>query len=214
MVAAGLLGPAALLSSRLQEDVRRDLRARDASVRVVAGPLGIARGRLARLSLRARGATVAGASVDEITLDLRGVAIDRRRAFAGDLVLQGTDRGTAALVVGEQSLRTYLMDGRGMRNADVRMDDGAVTITGQIMFLNALVDVTLRAGLIILDGTSLVLDVQQLRVSGLDVPRELGNALAVSINPILTAPLQPLPLRLTGVTVDGGTARIVGEVAR
>ena len=207
------MGPAVILSSRLQNDVRRDLRARDASVRVTAGPVAIAQGRLARLSLRARGAMLDGASIDEVTLDLRGVTIDPGRAFRGDLVLRRVESGTAVLVVGEESLRRYLAEGRGFRNAGVRMDDGVVTITGQITILNALVDVTLRAGLVVRDGRHLALDVQQLRVSGLEVPRDVGNALVIAINPILTAPQQPVPLRLTGVTVDGGAARLVGEVA-
>ena len=207
------MGPAVILSSRLQNDVRRDLRARDASVRVTAGPVAIAQGRLARLSLRARGAMLDGASIDEVTLDLRGVTIDPGRAFRGDLVLRRVESGTAVLVVGEESLRRYLAEGRGFRNAGVRMDDGVVTITGQITILNALVDVTLRAGLVVRDGRHLSLDVQQLRVSGLEVPRDVGNALVIAINPILTAPQQPVPLRLTGVTVDGGAARLVGEVA-
>jgi len=207
------VGPAVILSSRLQNDVRRDLRARDASVRVTAGPVAIAQGRLARLSLRARGAMLDGASIDEVTLDLRGVTIDPGRAFRGDLVLRRVESGTAVLVVGEESLRRYLAEGRGFRNAGVRMDDGVVTITGQITILNALVDVTLRAGLVVRDGRHLSLDVQQLRVSGLEVPRDVGNALVIAINPILTAPQQPVPLRLTGVTVDGGAARLVGEVA-
>ncbi|HLA24843.1 MAG TPA: DUF2993 domain-containing protein [bacterium] len=210
---AVLVGPAVILSSRLQNDVRRDLRARDASVRVTAGPVAIAQGRLARLSLRARGAMLDGASIDEVTLDLRGVTIDPGRAFRGDLVLRRVESGTAVLVVGEESLRRYLAEGRGFRNAGVRMDDGVVTITGQITILNALVDVTLRAGLVVRDGRHLSLDVQQLRVSGLEVPRDVGNALVIAINPILTAPQQPVPLRLTGVTVDGGAARLVGEVA-
>ena len=207
------MGPAVILSSRLQNDVRRDLRARDASVRVTAGPVAIAQGRLARLSLRARGAMLDGASIDEVTLDLRGVTIDPGRAFRGDLVLRRVESGTAVLVVGEESLRRYLAEGRGFRNAGVRMDDGVVTITGQITILNALVDVTLRAGLVVRDGRHLSLDVQQLRVSGLEVPRDVGNALVIAINPILTAPQQPVPLRLTGVTVDRGAARLVGEVA-
>ena len=207
------MGPGGVLSSRLQNDVRRDLRARDASVRVTAGPVAIAQGRLARLSLRARGAMLDGASIDEVTLDLRGVTIDPGRAFRGDLVLRRVESGTAALVVGEESLRRYLAEGRGFRNAGVRMDDGVVTITGQITILNALVDVTLRAGLVVRDGRHLSLDVQQLRVSGLEVPRDVGNALVIAINPILTAPQQPVPLRLTGVTVDRGAARLVGEVA-
>jgi len=212
VVVAALAGPGVVLSSRLQNDVRRDLRARDASVRVVAGPVAIARGRLARLTLRARGATLDGASVDEVTLDLRGVTIDPGRAFRGDLVLRRVERGTAVLVVGEESLRRYLAEGRGFRNAGVRMDDGVVTVTGQVTVLNALVDVTLRAGLVVRAGRHLALDVQQLRVSGLEVPRDVGNALAISINPILTAPREPVALRLTGVTVGGGTARIFGEV--
>jgi len=211
VVVAALAGPGVVLSSRLQNDVRKEWRARDASVRVVAGPVGIARGRLARLSLRARGAMLDGTSVDEVTLDLRGVTIDPGRAFRGDLVLRHVEAGTAALAVGEESLRRSLAS-HGFRNPEVRMAEGVITITGQVTVLSAFVDVVLRAGLVVRDGRHLTLDVQELRVSGLEVPREVGNALAASINPILTAPREPVPLRLTGVTVSGGAARIAALV--
>jgi hypothetical protein len=213
VVVAALAGPGVLLSSRLEGDVRRILHAPDASVRVIAGPLGILQGRLARLHLRARGAAFDGASVDEMTLELRGVAIDPVRAFRGELVLRGVEHGSVTMTVGEESLRRYL-EGRGVRNPTVQMDRGVVTMAGQVTVLSALVDVALRAGLVVRDGVRLTFDIQELRVGGLDVPRDLGNALAASINPVLTAPQEPVPLRLTGVTIGHGAARIMGEVAR
>jgi hypothetical protein len=213
VVVAALAGPSVLLSSRLENDARRSLRAQDGSARVIAGPLGVLQGRLARLDLRAHGAMFDGTSVDAITLELRGVTIDPVRAFRGELVVRGVERGSVTMVVGEESLRRYL-ESRDVRNPAVRMERGVVTMTGQVRVLNALVDVTLRAGLLVRDGIRLAFDIQELRVGGLEVPRDIGNALAASINPILTAPQQPVPLRFTGVTIDAGAARVVGEVAR
>ncbi len=214
VIVAALIGPGAVLSWRLQDGVRRDLRARDASVRLVAGPIDLTRGHVARLTVFARAAALDTMSMDEVHLDLRSVTLDPARALGGELVLRDVGSGTAMVVVGEESLRRYLADARGFRNAGVQMDNGTVTITGQLTVLNALVDVSLRAGLLVRDGRSLALDVQQLRVSGLEVPRDVGNALVISINPILTAPERPVPLRFTGVTVDDGVARIAAEVAR
>lgn len=213
MVIAAVAGPSVLLSPRLENDVRRSLRAQDASARVIAGPLGVLQGRLARLDLRARGAMLNGTSVDEIALQLRGVTIDPVRAFRGELVLRSVESGTVTVVVGEESLRRYLVS-RDVRNPAVRMDRGMLTVTGQVTVLSALVDVTLRAGLIVRDGTRVAFDIQELRVGGLEVPRDIGNALAASINPILIAPQQPVPLQFTGVTIERGAARITGEVAR
>lgn len=210
--AAILAGPGLVLSARLGTEVRHDLRADTAAVRVVAGPLAVARGRIPRLRLSARNAALDGASVDEITLDLRGVAIDPARAFRGELALRSVESGTASLLLGEESVRRYLAEHGGVRNAGVRMDGGVVTVTGQVAVLGALVEVTMRAGLAVRDGTQVVLDVRQLRLGGLEVPPEVGNALVTSINPILTAPREPVPLRLVGVTVDEGTARLTGEV--
>jgi hypothetical protein len=181
-------------------------------VRATSGPLAIVQGRLARLRVRARDAKVDGTTVDELTLDLRGVSVDPGRAFRGDLVLRDVDGGRAVLVIGETHLREYL-ESRGVQGAAVQLDDGTVGVTGRVTILNALVEVTLRAGLVIRDGRRLDLDVQELRVSGLDVPRDVGNALASSVNPILTAPQQPVRLRFTSVGVDGGTVRLAGEVA-
>jgi hypothetical protein len=207
-----LVGPGLVLSSRLESNLQAALQARDASVRVTGGPLVIFQGRLARLRVRARDAKFDGTTVDEVTLDLRGVSVDPGRAFRGDLLLRGVDGGRAVLLVGEARFREYL-ESRGVQGAAVRLDDGAVRVTGRVTILNALVEVTLRAGLVIRDGVRLDLDVQELRVSGLEVPRDVGNALASSVNPILTAPQQPVRLRFTGVGVDGGTARLTGEVA-
>jgi LmeA-like phospholipid-binding len=210
--AAVLAGPGLLLSSRLEGDLQAALRAREVSVRAVAGPLGIIQGRVSRLRVHARDAKFDGTAVDEVTLDLRGVRVDPGRAFRGDLVLRGVESGRAVLLVREERLREYL-ESRGVQGATVRLDAGIVQVTGRVTVLNALVDVALRAGFVIRDGTRLDLDVQELRVSGLEVPRDVGNALASSVNPILSAPQEPVRLRLTGVAVEGGTARLVGEVA-
>lgn len=209
---AALVGPGLWLSSRLESDLQAALQAREVSVRATGGPLAIVQGRLARLRVRARDAKVDGTTVDELTLDLRGVSVDPGRAFRGDLMLREVNGGRAVLVIGETHLREYL-ESRGVQGAAVQLDDGTVRVTGRVTILNALVEVTLRAGLVIRDGRRLDLDVQELRVSGLDVPRDVGNALASSVNPILTAPQQPVHLRFTGVGVDGGTARLAGEVA-
>lgn len=209
---AALVGPGLWLSSRLESDLQAALQAREVSVRATGGPLAIVQGRLARLRVRARDAKVDGTTVDALTLDLRGVSVDPGRAFRGDLVLRDVDGGRAVLVIGETHLREYL-ESRGVQGAAVQLDDGTVRVTGRVTILNALVEVTLRAGLVIRDGRRLDLDVQELRVSGLDVPRDVGNALASSVNPILTAPQQPVRLRFTGVGVAAGTARLAGEVA-
>lgn len=212
VVAAALLGPGVLLSSRLERDLQASLRARDVSVRATAGPVAVFQGRLARLRVRAADAKFDGTAVDEVVLDLRGVRVDPGRAFQGQLVLRGVERGTAVLVIGEARLREYL-ESRGVQGAAVQLDDGVLRVTGRVTVLNALVDIALRAGLALRDGTRLDLDVQELRVSGLEVPRDVGNALASSVNPLLTAPQEPVRLRFTGVGIDAGTARLTGEVA-
>jgi hypothetical protein len=212
VVAAAALGPGVLLSSRLERDLQASLRARDVSVRTTAGPVAVFQGRLARLRVRAADATFDGTAVDEVVLDLRGVRVDPGRAFQGDLVLRGVEGGTAVLVIGEARLREYL-ESRGVQGAAVQLDDGVVRVTGRVTVLGALVDVALRAGLALRDGARLDLDVQELRVSGLEVPRDVANALASSVNPLLTAPQEPVRLRFTGVGIDRGTARLTGEVA-
>ncbi|HEY6103952.1 MAG TPA: LmeA family phospholipid-binding protein, partial [bacterium] len=131
MVIAAVAGPSVLLSSRLESDVRRSFRAHDASARVIAGPLGVLQGRLARLDLRARGAMLDGTSVDEIALQLRSVTIDPVRALRGELVLRSVENGAVTVVVGEESLRRYLVS-RDLRNPAVRMDRGMLTVTGQV----------------------------------------------------------------------------------
>jgi hypothetical protein len=211
VLAAALAGPGLLLSSRLADDLQAALGARVVSVRAAAGPIAIFQGRLSRLRIHAIDAKFDGTTVDAVTLDLRGVRIDPGRAFRGTLVLHGVDGGTAVLMVGEARLREHL-ESRGVQGAAVQLDDGVVRATGRVTLLGALVEVALRAGFVIRDGTRLDLDVQELRVGGLEVPRDVANVLAASVNPILTAPREPVRVRLTGIGVDRGIARLTGEV--
>lgn len=211
VIGALFVAPSLVLSSLLEGDLRGALRAREASVRVTASPLAAVQGRLSRLHVRARGADFGGTIVDEVVLDLYGLTVDPGRALRGDLVLRGLEGGTAELVVGEENLRRYL-ESRAVEGATVRMAGGVLEVTGRVAVLSALVDVTLHGGLVLRDGLRVDLEIRDLRVSGVLVPRELGTVLAVSVNPLLTAPQEPVPLRFTGVTVDGGTVHLTAEV--
>lgn len=202
------------MSLQLSGGVQRDLNAQDASVRVIAGPIGIITGRISRLQLDARQAVVEDVTVSRIRVTLRDVRLDTRRALAGRLVIRGTRGGTASVVVDEAAVQRYLSEKRDVRNANVHLDNGVAIITGSVNALGSSFEVTLRARLEVARGRDIVLRVENIGVGGVALPPEIGNALATAVNPLVTAPQQPVPIRFTGVSVDNGRAVITGEPAR
>lgn len=214
VVAIIVIAPAVVMSWQLSNGAQRDLQAQDASVRVVAGPIGILTGRIARLRLHAEGAIVEGVTVSEIRVTLRDVSLDTRRALGGMLVIRRTGGGTASMVVDEAALQRYLAEKREVRNARVHLDDGIATITGTVNVVNSSFEVGLRARLEVARGRDIVLRVEHLGIGGVALPPDLGNALATAVNPLVTAPTRPIPIRFTNVIVDNGRAVITGEPGR
>jgi len=214
VVAIIVVAPAVVMSWQLSNGVQRDLRTRDASVRVMSGPIGIVTGRISRLRLDAEHATVEGVTVSQIRVTLRDVNLDTRRALRGQLVIRRTGGGSASIVVDEAALQRYLAEQREVRNARVHLDDGIATITGTVNVLNSSLEVGLRARLEVARGRDIVLRVEHIGIGGVALPPDLGNALATAVNPLVTAPQQPIPIRFTSVVVDNGRAVIAGEPAR
>ncbi len=209
-----IVAPAAILSWELSVGLRRDLRARDAAVRVRAGPLGLVTGRVGRLDFRAREAVLSGLDVSEVHGSLVGVTLDPAQAWRGHLVVRSATGGSVTVVVRDADLERHLISTRGMRTARVRMDDGIVAINGTVVALNSAVDVAVRARLSVADRRHLVLRIAALTIGGVTIPADVGNVLAAAVNPVLTAPQTPVPLTLTGVLVDNGRAVITAEPAR
>lgn len=206
-----LIAPAAILSWYLSTGLQRDLRAEEATVRVLAGPIGIATGRVGRLAFRVRGAAIDGVTVREFSAELHGVRLDRAQGLRGRLEVAEVAGGRAAVVVDEGDVQRYLAQAKDLRDARVHLDNGAVAVTGTVAVLNATVNVEINARLAIQDGTALVLHVETLKISGTPIPADVATILMSGVNPLLRAPREPVALRFTGVTVDGGRAVIVGE---
>lgn len=209
-----VVAPTAILSWALSKGLRHDLHARNAAVRVLAGPVGIATGRVGRLDFRAEEAVLDGFTVGEVRGSLVGVTLDPGRAWRGHLAVRSVSGGSAVVIVREADLRRHLVSSGGMRDARVRMDAGIVEITGTVTALNTGVDVAVRARLIVADRRHLALRIEALNISGIAIPPDVSNALAAAVNPVLTAPQAPVPLTLTGVVVDGGRAVVSAEPAR
>jgi|GEM_PF-4353575 len=210
VVAIVLVTPAALLSWYLSNGLQRDMQARRAVVRLYAGPIGIARGRVRRLQFDVRGAAFNGSTVREIRGDLHGVRLSLPAAVGGHLSIRGLSAGRAEVVVDETDLQRALANARDIRGARVRLDDGTVTISGDVLVLNSSFPVEVTARLGLGRERELVLRVETLNISGLAIPPGLANALMTDVNPILRAPEEPVPLRFTGVEVDDGRAVISG----
>jgi len=214
-VAVILIAPAAALSWQLSHGLQRDLMARAASVRILAGPIGIATGHVARVQVRVRGSAVEGIIIRELAVTLQGVVLDPRQALRGTLVLRRTAGGSAALEVGEADLQRYLAEVKDVRGARVSLDDGVATIDGTVSVLDSSLPVALTARLAIApDRRAILLRVAALGVAGVPLPPQVGDALAIAVNPIVVAPQDPIPLRFTAVRVERGRVVITGEPVR
>jgi len=213
VIAIVLTVPAALLSWYLSNGLQRDLRARGASVRVFAGPLGVFTGRIWRLQFFVRGAAFEGGTVREIRGDLRGVRLHLPRAAGGHLTVRAISAGSAVVILDETDVQRALANARDIQGARVRLDDGTARITGTVLVVNSSFPVEVTARLAIDDGRALLLRVETLNISGIAIPRGLSNALMTAVNPLLLAPQAPVPLRFTGLEVDDGRAVIRGVPA-
>jgi hypothetical protein len=205
-----LVAPAAMLSWHLGNGLRRDTRAQGAAVRLYAGPVGIATGRIWRLQFTVRRAALDDATARELRGTLHDVTLDLSQAVGGRLAIRSIKGGRIAVVVDESDVQRFLAESRDVRGARVRLDDGLVTITGTVDVLNSSFPIQVSAHLAI-EGSALVLRVAALHISGVAIPSNLGDVLMTAVNPLLVAPREPVPMRFTGVRVDNGRAVITGE---
>lgn len=207
-----LVAPAAILSWVLSAGLQRDFHAQDATVRAVAGPVGILTGRVGRLRFLLHGAAVNGVTVREFRAELRGVRLDMAEVMQGRLRVRELAGGQVALVLDEDDVQRSLTATKEIQEAKVDLDDGLVTVRGTVAVLNATFGVEIHARLVVEDGSAVLLRVETLTISGLAMPPEIANLLVSDVNPLLRALREPVPVRFRSATVGDGQAVITGEV--
>lgn len=218
VVLALLLGAGlpSLVAWRLEAALARSLQGRPA-VAVRTTPAGALTGRLRQVRADVRGAVVNRIPVDRLRVDLRGVEVDASRLYLRrQFVLRAVASGEGEVVLTQADLQRLLRETKGVSAAAVTLDDGMVTVEGDVRlegFARELpLHVRLEGRLVATGPTTVGLHVRTLTLSGLVVPGEFGNALVGAINPLLDLRDLPVPARITDVRVDDGAARIAVAV--
>ncbi|MDR7474366.1 MAG: DUF2993 domain-containing protein [Armatimonadota bacterium] len=185
------------------------------SVHVDAPPWSIITGRLDAVTLEARRAMAGQLPLERLTLRLEEVRVDPTRLWRGEgLPLVQVGRGEGEIILTQEDLRRFLVSARGVQQASLRLDGGAVTVEGDVRV--GVVDLRMRleGRLVPASPTTVDLYVQTLTVSGVELPREIGSVLVSRLNPLISLDGLPLPLWIASVAVEGGEVRVrvgVGE---
>lgn len=200
-----------MLRWRVQAALHRDLAAEAVTVRLLGAPTAVLTGRFRRLQLRVQRAHINTLVVQELSGEFAPVQIDSRAAWRdGRLVVHYLGPGQVVLRVHERDLAKYL-EGKGIRNARVRLREGRLMLEGTVLLLNAQVPVTIEGDLSIRNGREVVLTVQTLAIGGVGMPEEVATVLLTPVNPLLTVEHLPVPVRLREITAEHGILTLTAE---
>ncbi len=205
-----------VLAWRLRVAVARSLAGpARVAVRVDAPPWSIVTGGLDAVTLEARRAMAGQLPVERLTLRLQEVRVDPARLWRGDgSPVTRVGRGEGEVALTQEDLQLFLASARGVQQAVLRLDGGAVSVEGDVRV--GVVDLRMRmeGRLVPASPTTVDLYVQTLTVSGVELPREIGSVLVSRLNPLISLDGLPLPLWIESVAVEGGQVRMrvgVGE---
>ncbi len=201
-----------LLQWRLQAALRRALPAASVRVGVRGRPDALLAGRLARLTVDIRRATVDGLPVQALTADFFQVEVDSQRVLrGGDLAIRHIGAGRATLVLTEDGLQRYLDEAKGVKGARVRLADGIITVEGAIIVLHQELGATMSGSFVVQDGRQVRLRVQSFSVSGVELPPDVANVLIAPLNPLLSVDQLPIPLHFLTVVIERGRLMLTAE---
>ncbi|HEV8340042.1 MAG TPA: DUF2993 domain-containing protein [bacterium] len=201
-----------ILSWRLESALRESLGGR-VSVRVAGVPWRLLAGSFDTLGMEARGIAVNQLPVARLALRLSDARVDLPVLFRENrLVLQSASGGEGAVTLTRENVEQYLAAAKSIQSATVSLEEGLITIEGNVR----VGELDLRARLVgrleIASPTTVDLQVQELTVSGVEIPREVGALLVASINPLINLAGLPVPARISSVAVEGGEATMTVRV--
>lgn len=175
------------------------------TVRARATLAGLARQRVNRIEIDARGARVGEVAAERLTATLEGVSF--HRGPGGVVVVTRIDSGAAQIEITQADLERYLRD-RHVENPSVNIDETGVVATGGMRIGPVQATARLRGQFFAVDDRDVYFRVASLDVSGADVPPSLAETvLAVAGRPILSVRDLPVPVRID--RIDSTTGRVV-----
>lgn len=207
-IVAALVIPA-ILSWRLESALAESLGGR-VRVRVVGVPWRLLAGSFDRLEVEARGAVINRLPVDRLTLRLSDARVDLPLLFRENrLMLRSASGGEGTVTLTRENVEQYLAAAKSVQSATVSLEQGLVTIEGNVRVGELDLRARLVGRLVIASPRTVDLHVQELTVSGVEIPREVGDLLVASINPLINLEGLPVPARVSSVAIEGGEATMM-----
>jgi hypothetical protein len=211
VVVATLVIPA-ILSWRLESALRESLGGR-VSTRVAGVPWRLLRGSFDRLEVDTRGIVINHLPVERLYLTLGHARVDLGLLFRENrLLLRSAAGGEGQVTLTRENIEQYLAAAKSVQRATVALEQGLITIEGEVR----VGELDLRARLVgrleIASPRTVDLHIQELTVSGVEIPREVGALLVASINPLINLEGLPFPARVSSVAVEGGQATMMVRV--
>ncbi len=175
------------------------------TVRARATLAGLARGRINRIEIDARGARVGEVTAERLAATLEGLSF--RRGPGGVVVITAVDSGMARIEITQADLERYLRD-RRVESPSVSIGETGVEATGGMRIGPIQATARLRGQFFAVDDRDVYFRVASLDVSGADIPPSLAETvLAVAGRPVLSVRDLPVPVRID--RIDSTTGRVV-----
>ncbi len=183
------------------------------SVRVQGPPWRVLAGSFSTLEVEAAGAEVNQLQLERLFLRLSDVRVPLRPLFrGGTLSVQSAGGGAGDITLTRENVAQYLSRSRGMQRPTVTMQQGVITIEGDVRVGELDLRARLVGRLVIASPRTVNLHVQELTVSGVQIPREVGALLVATVNPLINLEGLLFPARVSSVAVEGGQVTIVVRV--
>jgi len=207
------LGVPAVLASRVEAVLRDDLGGGRVSVRVRGAPWRLLAGRLTVLEIEARGGEVNQLRAERIFLRLGDVRVPLGPLFReGTLNVRSASGGEGQITLTRENVEQYLSRSKGVARPTVAMEQGLLTIEGDVRVGELDLRARIVGRLVIASPRTVDLHVQELTVSGVEIPREVGALLVASFNPLINLEGLPVPARVSSVATEGGQVTIMVRV--
>lgn len=202
-----------VIAGRLEGALRSALPGGRISVRVQGPPWRQLAGSFTVLQIEALGAEVNQLRVERLFLRLGDTRVPLGPLFrGGTLSVRSAAGGEGQITLTRENVQQYLSRSKGVQSPTVTMEGGVITIEGDVRVGELDLRARIVGRLVIASPRTVDLHVQELTVSGVEIPREVGALLVASFNPLINLESLPVPARVSSVAVESGQVTLVIRV--
>lgn len=202
-----------VIAARLEGALRPTLPGGRISVRVQGPPWRLLAGSFTVLQIEALGAEINQLRVQRLFLRLGDTRVPLGPLFRGGTVsVRSAAGGEGQITLTRENVQQYLSRSKGVQRPSVTMEEGVIIIEGDVRVGELDLRARIVGRLVIASPHTVDLHVQELTVSGVEIPREVGALLVASFNPLINLEGLPVPARVSSVAVEGGQVTMMVRV--